>query len=206
MIRGGATADAGARDAGRDGGARLGHDGDRRHDDGRRPWRQRDRRRRPGEHAVLRRRRVRDGPPARPRPARVAGVRRPAARRVPSLAGRRRVAERARHAADGRDRPRDERDAPSLGPSAGSPRPVAAVPRHPDVEPAAAAALRRVPALPPGDEHRPARDVRARRGEPRQRRRELDPDQRTLRRAGDGRARAPPSRRWPRGFSWPAGC
>ena len=76
-----------------------------------------------------------------------------------------------------------------MGPAAGRARAGAPVPGDPDLEPGAASLLRRLPPLSPGDERRAAGDVRAGRGQPRQRRRELDPDLRTLRRAGDGRAR-----------------
>ena len=71
----------------------------------------------------------------------------------------------------------------------------APVPRDPDVEPAAAAALRGVPPLPAGHGHRAAGDVRARRGQPRQRRRQLDADLRPPRRAGAWACADRPGRR-----------
>ena len=172
MIQSRVAADAGARDAGRDGGARLGDDGHRRHASWSAVWG-----------------RTRSAPSA----CRsmlflaVGGVRDGAAARASTRSWRRRSARGASTNATagwstasgwaslvtppmvGVIFGMNALDA-AVGTAARGPRAVAALPRDPHLEPAAAALLRRVPALSPGDEPRPPGDVRAGRGQHRQRR------------------------------------
>ncbi len=148
-----------------------------------------DRRGRHRQHPVPRPRHFRHGSPARPRDAGVARVRRRAAGRVPPLAAPRRDPEPPRDAAAHRRRRGAGPAAAVLGPAAGGAGPHDSLRQGHHVEPAAAAALRLVPPLPPGARHRRANHRGARHGECHQRGGRLGAGVRTLRPARHGHDR-----------------
>ena len=130
-----------------------------------------------------------DGPAARSRHARLAGPRRRRPQRVPALAAPRHLARAGTRDSHRPDRPRGRRHARRLGLRSARAAAGARLLRHRHAEPAAAAAVRGLPALPAGRDAGDPGHGHARHGQRRERGRQLGARLRQPGRAGPRRGR-----------------